>query len=188
MRPDPGGVYSAVAAELMTRDAVAVPLCRFTEVGFSEQVVEAGKPEQASDTTSANPLTEVRVTGTVADCPLATVRLFWATDKRKSGALPLTTSVADVVCWSEPATPEMVNTSVAAGVDVEVATVRVELTEAESSVTVTGLSEQLAPGGSPEQVKSTIPAKPFCDITDTLYRAAAPGATDTLAGEMLMPN
>jgi hypothetical protein len=75
--------------------------------------------------------------------------------------LLLTWSVTEVECVKAPLVPVMVSVSVPSGVDLEVATVRVDVFVADF-----GEKLQSAPEGHPLTVRPTLPVKPL--IADTV--------------------
>jgi hypothetical protein len=78
------------------------------------------------------------------------------------GAVALTVSTTFAVCDKVPLVPVTLSVLLPLGVEVAVATVRVEEPE---SVTEVGLKLALAPEGKPLALKTTVPVNPFCGVT-----------------------
>ena len=77
-----------------------------------------------------------------------------------------TLSVTEVVCDSVPFVPVMVSVELAAGVALEVVTVKVELPVL--PVIVLGLKLAVAPAGSPVTLSATLPVSPFTAVLVTV--------------------
>ena len=86
----------------------------------------------------------------------------------------LTTSVTDVVWTSEPLVPPIVTVYVPAGVELDVAMVRLEVQL--GPVTEGGLKVALAPLGRPDALSETDPLKPLVGVTVTVYAGVFPPA------------
>jgi hypothetical protein len=95
---------------------------------------------------------------------------------------PLTQTVAGVttrftavaLCVSVPLAPVTVTGYVAAAVEVAVMIVSVDVPE---PVTVVDEKLPLTPAGSVPALKITVPLKPFCAVTVTVYVVPVPAAT-----------
>jgi len=94
--------------------------------------------------------------------PATTVCVAGVTAMLKSTTL----SVTEVVCDSVPFVPVMVSVELAAGVALEVVTVKVELPVL--PVIVLGLKLAVAPAGSPVTLSATLPVSPFTAVLVTV--------------------
>src|SRR6185437_2070403 len=103
------------------------------------------------------------------------------------GGLRFTSSVVDAVCFSVPLVPVMVSDTAHGIVLVVVAIVRVDDPE---PLMVAGLKPALlTPVGNPDSLPTlrlTVPAKPLCGVTVTVYAADPPGMTSRVDGPTMI--
>ena len=134
-----------------------------TEAGFKLAVTPEGTPLVLSDTVPVNPLSAPTLTVYVVPLPAVTVCEAGEAAMEKSGSA-LTIRVTVVECATAALVPWMVRVYVPGAVELEVDTLSVEEPEL---LTELGLSEALAPLGTPLTVKLMVPGVPLSAATVT---------------------
>jgi hypothetical protein len=150
------------------------------DCGLKLAVTRLGIVLEESDTAPVKPFAGVTVIVYVALPPREITREVGVAESEKlapAGAPACTTSCTEVVPVSEPLVPVTVSVYVPAGVDVEVATVMVD-------VLVVGFvsKEADAPVGNPPALSDTAPVNPPLGVTDTAYVVAVPALTVRVDG------
>jgi len=161
--------------------SVDVPEPFASEAKLKEHV-GAGVPppatRQARLTADAKPPVGATVIVEVTEAPAVIEALDGAAEIVKSGvAGALTVRLTDVLWLTDPEVPVIVMLELATGVALVVVKVRVDVPD----FTEVGAKAQLAPAGSPEQARLTVPPNPFVAVTVMVEEPLCPGAR-TLIG------
>jgi hypothetical protein len=147
------------------------------ELGLNAAVTPLGRPEADRATLPENPFKGVIVTAAVVLNPSATVNVLGEAERLKSGG-GVTVSATVVELLRLPEVPLIVIVEVPALALPLAVNVRLLVDAAEL-----GLNDAVTPVGSPEAVKFTVPAKPFCGAIVTVVELLAPWTTVRLLGD-----
>ena len=156
--------------------SVGVPDPFASDAVLNEHVGAGAPPPlttQARFTADAKPPTAVTVIVELTDEPAGTEALDGAAEMVKSGVVgAFTVRLSDALWLNDPEVPVIVMLEVATGVAVVVEMVSVDVP---AEVREVGAKAQVAPLGSPEQARVTVPLNPLVAATVIVEVPVCPG-------------